>query len=40
MAREIARYRLDFVQVQEVRCDKEQAEDYTVFCGNRTEIIN
>jgi hypothetical protein len=40
VARELGKYKLDLVGVQEVRWDKggnEQAEDYTFFYGARNE---
>jgi len=42
-ARELARYKLDVVGVQEVRWDKERtvrAGDYNFFTGKETRIIN
>jgi exonuclease III len=36
VARELGKYKLDFVGVQEIRWEKsgtERAEDYTFFCG-------
>ena len=41
--RELARYKLDLVGVQEVRWDKGstvKAGDYNFFCGKETETIN
>jgi exonuclease III len=40
VARELGKYRLDLVGVQEVRCDKggtEREEDYTFFHGEGNE---
>jgi hypothetical protein len=43
VARELARYMLDFMGVQEIRWNKggiEQAEDYTLFMEKEMKIIN
>jgi len=43
VARELAKYKLDLVGVQEVRWDKGgtvRAWDYNFFCGTVTKIIN
>jgi exonuclease III len=40
VARELGKYKLDLVSVQEVRWEKEgtkRAEDYTFFCGKGNE---
>jgi len=42
-ARELARYKLDIVGVQEVRWGREgtvRAEDYNFFCGKEMRIID
>ena len=42
VARELARYRVHLVGVQEIKCDKggtEWAEDYTFFCGNENHQL-
>jgi exonuclease III len=43
VTRELARYKLDLVGVQEVRWEKGgtvRAGDYTFFCGKEIKIIN
>jgi hypothetical protein len=43
VVRELARYKLDLVDVQEVRWEKgstARAGDYTFFCGKGMKIIN